>query len=119
MFSEFVNKKRLDLDLSLREFCKRTKEDPSNWSKIERQLLPPPRDKERLKRIAKVLQIEVGSEEWNLLYDYAHINSGIIPEYIMSNQEILEALPAFFRTVGSIKPTKEELEELVKQLKGK
>jgi hypothetical protein len=36
----------------------------------------------------------------------------------MSDKEVVEVLPVFFRTIGSVKPTKEELEEFIKTIKG-
>lgn len=117
MFGEFIKEKRLKLDLSLREFCRRIDEDPSNWSKVERKVLPPPQDKSKLKKIAKALDIKTESEDWNNLTDYANVDAGIIPEYIKMNKEVLKSLPAFFRTVSNVKPTKEEILKLIEKLK--
>jgi len=118
MFGEFVKKRRIGLGIGLREFCRRIGEDPSNWSKVERKVLAPPKNQERLETIANVLEIEKGSDGWDTLNDYANIDSGIIPEYIKSDKEVLKWLPAFFRTVGNVKPSKEELDELIESLKG-
>ncbi len=117
MFGEYIKQKRLDLDLSLRKFCKLLDEDPSNWSKVERKVIAPPLNEEKLKKIAEILKIKIGSQEWKKLNDYAHVDAGVIPDYIMSDAEAVQSLPAFFRTVGNVKPTKEELEELIKSLK--
>lgn len=117
MFGTFVKEKRLAADLTLREFCRRTGEDASNWSKIEREKMPPPKDKTKLATIAAVLGIEQDSDDWNKLVDFADVDSGTIPEYIRSDQEVLNALPLFFRTVGSEKPTAEELRELIRHLR--
>jgi transcriptional regulator with XRE-family HTH domain len=117
MFGEYVKIKRVEKKLTLREFCRRLDEDASNWSKIERGIMGPPQDKEKLKRIAAVLKITEGSREWEKYIDLAAIGAGIIPEYIMSDKEVLNALPVFFRTIGSVKPTKEELDELIETIK--
>lgn len=117
MFGEFVKIKRLEKELSLREFCRQLSEDASNWSKVERQLVAPPKDETKLKKIAGILGIEQGSPDWDTLYDLANVDGGKIPDYIMSDKEVLQALPIFFRTIGSVKPTTEELEELIKNLK--
>jgi transcriptional regulator with XRE-family HTH domain len=116
MFGQLVKEFRLRADLTLREFCRQTGEDPSNWSKVERELLAPPQG-EKLKMIASVLNIQEDSEEWNKLVDYGALDSGRIPEYIKSNKEVMNALPIFFRTVGSMKPTPEELQEFIENLK--
>ena len=117
MFGQFVKDKRLAMDMTLREFCRRTGEDASNWSKIERGKMPPYRDRVKLDRIATVLGIEKDSDDWNKLVDYADVDSGAIPDYIRSDKEVLDALPLFFRTVGSEKPTEEELRKLIRHLR--
>ncbi len=117
MFGEFIKQRRVELGLSLRKFCKLLDEDPSNWSKVERKILTPPQDVEKLKRIAEILNIKIDSPEWYELVDYAKVDSAKIPDYIMSDKEVMEVLPAFFRTVGSVKPTKKEINELIDILK--
>jgi len=117
MYGEFIKGIRLNKDMSLREFCKLTEIDASNWSKIERGLLAPPQDEEKLKKIAKVLGIKAGSETWKEMKDLANIDAGIIPEDIRSDQEVLKALPMFFRTIRSDKPTAEELDKLIEMIK--
>ena len=117
MFGEYVKNKRMEKDLTLREFCRRLEEDASNWSKIERGIMGPPQDEGKLKKIAAILGIEEGSEEWYRFHDMAKIGAGIIPDYIMSEKEIVDALPVFFRTIGSVKPTKEELEDFIETIK--
>ena len=117
MFGEFIKTKRLALDMSLREFCKKIDEDPSNWSKVERGVLSPPKTGEKLEKIAKVLKIPKESGDWEKMHDLSNISSGNIPDYIMKNEEVLQSLPAFFRTVGNVKPAKEEIQKLIDKLK--
>ena len=118
MFGEFIKSLRIERDIGLREFCRRLSIDASNWSKVERGLLAPPQDKDKLDQIAKVLKIKKGSELYNELSDKASIDAGIIPKDILSDQETLNSLPMFFRTVRSEKPTPEELEKLIKKIRG-
>jgi len=117
MFGEYIKKRRLEKDLTLREFCRRLEEDASNWSKIERGVMGPPQDKEKLRKIASILGIVENSDGWKELTTMASIGAGVIPEYIMSDKDIVDALPVFFRTIGSVKPTKEEIEELIQTIK--
>ena len=37
-FGEHIKARRLEMGLSLRAFCLKNNEDPSNWSKLERGL---------------------------------------------------------------------------------
>ncbi len=113
MFGELIKGARKRRGIGLREFCKLIDSDASNWSKIERGFLSPPQSDERLNRIAKALDIEVDSEMYIEMLDKARIDAGIIPKDILSDREVLNALPMFFRTIRSEKPTPEELERLI------
>ena len=117
MYGEFIKELRAKKEISLREFCKQVEMDASNWSKIERGVLAPPQDEEKLKKIARVLGIKIGSDAWKEMKDLANIDAGIIPEDIRSNEEVLKALPMFFRTIRSDKPTAEELDKLIDMIK--
>jgi transcriptional regulator with XRE-family HTH domain len=117
MFGEYVKTKRIQKELTLREFCRRLEEDASNWSKVERGVMGPPQDVGKLKRIAAILDIVEASAEWDQFLDLARVGAGVIPDYIMSDKEVVEVLPVFFRTIGSVKPTKEELEEFIETIK--
>ncbi len=101
MFGELVKGRRAELGLTLREFCRRLGEDPSNWSKVERGILRPPPRREKLQHIADILDIREGTVEWEGLIDAAAIDAGEIPSYIMENREVYSALPAFFRTLDA------------------
>jgi len=113
MFGEFIKEKRIERGISLREFCKRIESDASNWSKVERGLLAPPQDEEKLRKIAQVLNIKFGSSLWEEMKDKANIDAGIIPEDILTDEKVLNSLPLFFRTLRSEKPTPEELDKLI------
>jgi len=117
MFGNFIKEKRLNANLTLREFCRQLGEDASNWSKIERGKLLPPRDKEKLKKISIILCIKENSNDWSTLIDLAFIDTGKIPDYIMSDKEVIKVLPIFFRTICSVKPSSDELKELVQRIK--
>jgi transcriptional regulator with XRE-family HTH domain len=117
MYGDFIKEIRAKKEMSLREFCKQVEIDASNWSKIERGILAPPQDEEKLKKIARVLSIKIGSDTWKEMKDLANIDAGIIPEDIRSDEEVLKALPMFFRTVRSDKPTAEELDKLINMIK--
>jgi transcriptional regulator with XRE-family HTH domain len=117
MFGEFIKERRIAKSISLREFCKRIEMDASNWSKVERGLLAPPQDEEKLRRIARVLDIKVGSSLWKEMKDKANIDAGIIPEDILSDEKVLNSLPIFFRTIRSEKPTPEDLDKLINMIR--
>lgn len=118
MFGEFIKSLRIERDIGLREFCRRLSIDASNWSKVERGILAPPQDSEKFDQIAEVLGINKNSQLYIELIDKASIDAGIIPKDILSDRETLNSLPMFFRTIRSEKPTPEELEKLIKRIRG-
>ncbi len=110
-FGEFVREHRLKARLTLRRFCELASLDPSNWSKIERGILPPPKSSTLLKNISMVLNLEEESEDYKTLFDLAVL--GHIPANLLSTPRVMEKLPIFFRTIRGEKPTRKELEELI------
>jgi len=114
-FATFVKEERLKKDLSLRKFCKALKQDPSNWSKIERGKLPPPQEEDVLNDIAEFLNLT--PEKTGNLKDYACLDKGLIPPDILSDEDLAKSLPIFFRTLRNEKPTPEELENLIEILR--
>jgi transcriptional regulator with XRE-family HTH domain len=112
-FGSYVKSLRIENQISLREFSKLVHYDPSNWSKVERDLIQPPKSKEIISKIAKLLKLKKDTEEYNLLFDLSAIS--FIPKELVEKEQ-LEKLPLFFRTVRGKSPTKKELEDLVKLL---
>lgn len=119
MFGEFIKERRIRKGISLREFCRLIDFDASNWSKIERGILTPPQDDRKLEKIAQVLGIENGSDDWKELMDRAYIDAGNIPTDILSDKKVADSLPIFFRTIRSDKPTPDELDNLIRIIKRK
>ena len=113
MFGTFIKELRTRQRLGLREFCLDNGHDPSNWSKIEREAMAPPRDEQTLCAWAKQLGLKQGSEDWLKLFDYAAVDAGRIPDYVLKDQELVSQLPVFFRTLSGQKPSREDLEKLL------
>jgi hypothetical protein len=117
MFGAFIKELRARQRFGLREFCLEHGHDPSNWSKIGREVLQPPRDEETLRAWAKQLGLKPGSDDWLKFFDYAAVDAGRIPDHILKDEELVEKLPAFFRTLSGNKPSDEELDNLIKLLR--
>ncbi|MBM4161147.1 MAG: helix-turn-helix domain-containing protein [Ignavibacteria bacterium] len=116
-FGEFVRTKRLEVELSLREFCKQAETDPSNWSKVERGILPAPANREFLESVAKLLKLKKGERDWFAFFDLAAISQQKIPDDVYEDENVLSALPVFFRIVRGERPSSEELDKLIALLK--
>ena len=116
-FGKILKDLRIEKELSLREACKLTSYDPSNWSKIERGLLPPPATEKVLKKWAKILGLSQASDKFTEFIDKAMVAQGIIPQDILAQKDAIKYMPAFFRTLRNKKPTKEDINKLVRLIK--
>jgi transcriptional regulator with XRE-family HTH domain len=114
-FGEFVKESRTKKAMTLREFCRTLNWDASNWSKVERGIHPPPKSSKVLKKIAETLEFIEKSEEWNTLFDLAAIS--FIPSHLMDDRSLIQKLPVFFRTLRGEKPSREDLEELIRKVR--
>ena len=112
-FGEFFRQKRVQAELTLRSFCERFGFDPAYISRIERNLLLPPEDKDKLQGLAKALKIKEASTDWVDFFDLAHIAKGKLPPDILEKQKLINYLPLFFRTARGEKLSKKKLKELI------
>lgn len=53
--------------------------------------------------------------QW-LFFDFVFISQRNIPDELYSNEEVVSALPVFFRTLKGDKPSEEELDKIIKLL---
>jgi transcriptional regulator with XRE-family HTH domain len=116
-FCAMLKRIRLEKGLTLREFCLKNGFDPGNYSRLERGLFPPPESRELLERYAIALGVNRGSDQWLQLFDLAAAERGRIPEDIMSDQEVVDKLPVFFRTMRGKPLSPEQLDELVARIR--
>jgi len=116
-FGETIKKLRVARKQTLRQFCFEFGHDPSNWSKIERGVNPPPKDEVALIRWASDLGLKAGSTEWSEFMDQASISRGQIPKDLMSDEKLVEKLPVFFRTVRGAELTDEKLDDLIETIR--
>ena len=70
-FGDYFRQRRKALGLSLREFSRRNGFDPGNISKLERNILAPPRSETLLESHAKALKLEPESTGWKTLFGLA------------------------------------------------
>jgi transcriptional regulator with XRE-family HTH domain len=115
-FGELLKDLRIRAGYTLREFCQMNGFDPGNMSKVERGLLPPP-SHEKLETIAQSLKLKQSSPERESLFDVAAMEAGQLPRHILDNEQLLQKLPVFLRTINNKKLTPEKLDELIEKLK--
>ena len=110
-FGEFFKQKRIELGVTLRQFCLDHNLDPGNVSRIERDKMAPPID--RVEEFAGYLKID--DSELQTFKDLASISAGRIPEDLR-DKETLARLPVFFRTLRGKGFSEEELMALAKKI---
>ncbi|MGR3310428.1 MAG: hypothetical protein ACUZ77_06590 [Candidatus Brocadiales bacterium] len=114
-FGSFFKEKRIALGFTLRQFCKKHGLDAGNMSKLERGILPPPKD-EILKRYEKLLKLKKGTDDWYLFFDLAAAEAGRFPKELME-KDVLARVPVLLRTIRGKKLTKSKLEKLIRLIK--
>lgn len=114
-FSEKVKALRIEQRLTLREFCERVGLDPSNWSKVERGINPPPGDIGTLERLAGFFGLE-GQDKLGFM-DLAALQRKEVPPDIADHAILQKALPAFFRAARGHELTEAELNGLAEDIR--
>lgn len=116
-FGDLFKNKRVATGKSLREFCALYGLDPGNVSKVERGLMPPPKDIDKLKEYARILGISEGGDLWHEFMDRACAESGNIPKDILDDKEVVDKLPVFFRLLRGKQVDDEKLKGLIDKIK--
>jgi transcriptional regulator with XRE-family HTH domain len=80
---KYIKQKREGSGIGLRRFAELISVDASNWSKVERGVLPFRMDKRKTALIAKVLGLKKGSKEMEDFYDSIAISQNRLPDDIV------------------------------------
>lgn len=112
-FGELLKRLRIGRGVTLREFCQQNGFDAGNYSRLERGLFPPPQKEELLEKYALALGLERGSDEWLELFDLAAASRGQLPKDLLADEELLEKLPAIFRTLRGREVPPDKLDALI------
>ena len=116
-FGEFFKEKRIELGLTLREFCRKNGFDAGNMSRIERGLARAPQSSEIKAKYAAALGIKEGTDDWLTFFDLAAADLGQIPEDLQNDEKLLKSLPLLFRTVRDSDLSEDELKKLIEALR--
>ena len=115
-FGQFLKMKRLALDLSLREFARKVRMQPSNYCNVESDVLPPP-PPEGLERISKVLGLKKGTPDYAKFHDLSARGRDEIPADVEQIVKENDLIPAMLRTVEYEKVTKNQLRGIIDDLR--
>ena len=116
-FGDFFKRKRIELGLTLREFCRKNGFDAGNISKIERGLARAPQSAEIKTKYAAALEIKEGTDDWLTFFDLVAADLGQIPEDLMKDERLLKSLPLLFRTVRDSEVSEEDLKRLIEAMR--
>ena len=116
-FGKFFESLRQRNRLTLRDFCKKAGADPANISRMERGAMSPPKGREILDRYAVVLGLLEGTDDWYKFFDLAAVAQGVVPDDILSDENLVKALPLFFRTLRGQKPSVAEMKSLAEKIR--
>ncbi len=114
-FNETIKTARISRRLGLREFCSQLGLDPSNWSKVERGVNPPPRDVAILSQVADLL--EISGAQRQELFDAASLARNELPSDILEREGVVSKLPAFFRAMRGEEPDETELASMIDDIR--
>lgn len=118
-FGEFFKTKRMELKLTLRSFSKNKGYDAAYISRLENDFMLPPEDEDKLKALALALEIPEGSPNWVDFFDLAAISRKAIPGNLLeSNPNVVNFLPAFFRTARKKEIDKTDIKNLLALMRG-
>ncbi len=92
---------------------------PSNYSRLEYGVLNPPQTRPKLDRLAKAVGILDSKSEMAKFYDLAAAANKSIPLDLADIISRDEAVPLMLRTFGNKKLTKQDVEEIVKLVRGR
>ncbi len=114
-FGAKLKELRIRKKMTLRDCSNELGVDASNWSKLERDVNPAPKDIEILEAWAEFFGA-LGKEKQEL-FDLAALSRNQIPEDIASNAQLMEKLPAFFRVVRGKELEGEKLKQFIEDLR--
>lgn len=118
-FGELLRDHRRRVGITLRAFAADAGLDPAYISRIERGIIPPPKDESKVIALAETLGLTEGSEEWTAFTDAAALDAGRLPPDLAGDPALLDKMPLLFRTVRGQKVDRDDLARLFDFLKDK
>jgi transcriptional regulator with XRE-family HTH domain len=101
--------------MTLRDCCDKLGVDASNWSKLERDVNPAPKDIEVLEAWAEFFHLN--TKEKQEFFDLAALSRNQIPDDIANDERLMAKLPAFFRVVRGKELEGDKLKEFIQDLR--
>jgi len=107
-FGGALRQLRLSQGKTLRQFCKEHGFNPGNWSRYERDRIPPPAEGVVWTWLIR-FGVEEDSEGWYHITDLANVARSQMPYDLMSDAELVPKLPVLF---GALRLDRDKLVDL-------
>lgn len=114
-FGALIKELRIAKQLTLRCCCMKLHADPSNWSKMERGVTPPPKDTVLLNKWADFFSLD--GDKKQEFYDLASLARQEIPADVAGDENVIAALPVFFRAVRGQELEGKRLKQFIEDLR--
>jgi transcriptional regulator with XRE-family HTH domain len=114
-FGQLLKEVRIERRITLRQCSADLGVDASNWSKVERNVNPAPKDITVLERWAAFFHLE-GTKRQEFI-DAAALSRHEIPRDIASDEKVLKALPVFFRAVRGSEMDQAKMDQFIEDLR--
>jgi transcriptional regulator with XRE-family HTH domain len=118
IFGGFVKSTRLKQNIIAREAALNAGMLPSNFSKIEHGVLPPPRDAAKQKRLAAAIGVQPGTATADQFFDLAGKATGSVPVDLADIISEDEARPLLLRTIENKRLTEADIKRLIEIVRG-
>lgn len=119
IFGDFVRQRRIDMGYTLREFCRLKDQDTAYISRLENNLISPPKSQDKLKPLAMAFEINEKSDDWTLFFDLAAASNKQLPDSLTEdNPNVINFLPAFCRTARKKEVNEQDIKKLLELIKG-
>ena len=116
-FGPHARQIRIHLGETLRQFCARADLDPAYVSRVERGLMAPPQDSDKLDHYARGLGLEPRTDAWQTFMDLAAAASGRLPQDSLDNEQLVACLPTFLRAMRGQAVDDKDLDHLIDMIR--
>ncbi len=118
-FGGYLRNRRIELGYTLRKFCGKTGLDPAYVSRVENGVHAALENREKLIEFAGHYEVYPDTPEMETLLNLASLSRNQLPEgFEITDPAVLKYLPAFCRTASKQDITREDVEELLRLLRG-
>ncbi len=114
-FGQLLKDVRIDRQITLRQCSAALGMDASNWSKLERNVNPAPKDTAVLERWADYFLLRGPKRQ--AFFDLGALSRHELPPDIASDEKILRSLPAFFNAARGSELDQTMLDHLIADLR--